>query len=530
MSAPKKSRVITESLGGSSLSRAVQSRVLPAAIQPPLPQSADEWRIHIEQARAAAGGAWFKAIEPALAPDGAAARRIRRVASEGGVLVTTGQQAALFGGPLYTLAKAITAITLADALEKQFGIPTAPVFWGATDDADFLEAATAMVADADGVRALRLETTPPTGAPMSHAPLGDAKALIAGLRSACGSAANAEFFEIASGAFSRERTLGAAYVAMLRELMHPLGMSVLDSSHSAYRAVARPILAEALKRAPDIARALSERAAAIRAAGFEPQVEDDRGLSLVFALEGEHQAKRRIAVTEAAEAVRGTLELSPNVLLRPIVERAILPTVAYVGGPGELAYFAQSNAAAEVLGREPVVGVPRWSCTIVEPFADRALKRLDVDYTELQDVHALEKRLAEAAMPERVATAWKRLQEETQAAVRALGASVTVAKLMPPEVIEGLERSLAHRLSRGERRLLAAVKRKNEDVRKDIAVASGALFPMGKRQERALNFIPMLARGGEELLADMKDAASRHVEALVSPSASSRRAEPAALR
>jgi len=302
---------------------------------------------------------------------------------------------------------------------------------------------------------------------------------------------------------------------MLRGLLHPLGMSVLDSSHAAYRAAGRSVMVDALKRAPEIARALSERAAAIRACGFEPQVEDDRGLSLVFALEGEHHAKRRIAVNDAAAAAHAKHQLSPNVLLRPIVERAILPTVAYVGGPGELAYFAQSNAAAEALGRDPVVSAPRWSCTIVEPFADRALKRLDVEYTELQDVHALEKRLAEAAMPESVASAWTKLREETQAAVRTLGKSVSEAKLMPPEVIEGLERSLAHRLSRADRRLLAAMKRKNEDVRKDIAVAGGALFPLGKRQERTLNFIPMLARGGEELLGEMRAAADRHVEALL---------------
>ena len=523
--AAKKSRVITESLGGSALSRAVQMGALPSELQVWLPRSADEWKLAIEQTRKRASDAWLRAIEPAMAPEGLAATRVRRVAEEGGILVTTGQQAALFGGPVYTLAKALTAIALADALERQFGVAAAPVFWAATDDADFLEAATTWVADADGVRALRLETPPPAGTPMSDAPLDDMTSLIAALRGACGSAANAEFFETASGAFSRERLLGPAYVAMMRALLHPLGMAVLDSSHAAYRRAARPVLVEALERAPDIARALSERAAAIRTAGFEPQVEDDRGLSLVFALEGAHHAKRRIAVKDAADAAKASSELSPNVLLRPIVERAILPTVAYVGGPGELAYFAQCNAVAEALGRDPVVGVPRWSCTIVEPFADRALQRLDVEYTELRDVHALEKRLAEAAMPDGVAKAWRTLQDETQAAVRALGKSVSEVRLMPPAVIEGLERSLAHRLSRAERRLLAAVKRKNEDVRKDIAVAAGALFPMGKRQERTLNFIPMLARGGDELLGEMRAAADRHVESLTA-----RRAEPAALR
>lgn len=525
--APKRSRVITESLGGSALSRAVQTGTLLEALQVPIPRGADAWRALAARARDRVDAGWYDAIVPAIAPDGAARKRIERVVAERGILVTTGQQAALFGGPLYTLAKAITALTLADALERQLGIPAAPVFWAATDDADFLEAATAHVADADGVRALALDAPPPAGTPMSRAPLGDTKALVSALRLACGSAANAEYFDMAQDAFSKgDRTVGDAYVRLMRALLHPLGIAVLDSSHAAYRAAARPIMAEALKRAPDVALALSERAAAIRAAGFEPQVEDDRGLSLVFALEGENDAKRRIAVKDAAAAARATGGLAPNVLLRPIVERAILPTVAYVGGPGELAYFVQSNAAAAALGQDPVVGVPRWSCTIVEPFAERALQRLDAMYTELENVHALERRLATQAMPPAVASAWKTLAEQVQASVRALGKAVQDAELMPPAVIEGLERSFAHRLSKGERRLLAAVKRREERTRHDLTVASGALFPNGTRQERALNFIPMLARGGADLLKDMIDAATRHAESLAqAPSA-----EPAALR
>jgi uncharacterized protein YllA (UPF0747 family) len=97
---------------------------------------------------------------------------------------------------------------------------------------------------------------------------------------------------------------------------------------------------------------------------------------------------------------------------------------------------------------------------------------------------------------------------------------------MPPAVIEGLERSLAHRLSRAERRLMAAAKRRDERVRRDLAVAHSALFPLGQRQERVLNFIPMLARTGEVLLDDMRRAAVAHAESLVD----AERAEPVAAR
>jgi len=508
----KRSRVITEPLGGSALSLAAQRRSLPADVQPWWPADVEEWRRHAESVRAGADRDWLPGIRDAMAPGGAAAQRLARVADGRGVVVTTGQQAGLFGGPVYTLSKALSAIALADALEKQLGIPVAPVFWAATDDADFVEAATTWVADADGLRELALRERPPAGTPMSSAPLGDIADLIESLRKACGSAAHPAYFEAVSETYGTRRTLGDAYVAHLRCLLEPLGMAVLDSSHRAYREAAAPLLHLALDRAADVAAAIATRTAAIRAAGFEPQVDDDRGLSLVFAIE--NGVKRRVPIA-SARVDGAKAELAPNVLLRPVTERALLPTVAYVAGPGELAYFAQSSAAAEALDRPRVVGVPRWSCTVIEPFTERALRRLGVEPRDMADVRALERRLASGALPAEVSQAWRELGEQVSAAVARLGDAVARAGLMPPEVIQGLDRSLGHRLSRAERRLLAAAKRRDERIRNDVAVAAAALYPLGKRQERALNFVPMLTRGGDDLMHEMRAAAGAHAELLL---------------
>ncbi len=526
MTAAGRSRVITEALGGSPLSLAVQTRRLPAEIRPSWPATTDEWRSHADRVRRSASSRWLEAIRPALDPSGPAAQRLHRAAAERGVVVTTGQQAALFGGPLYTIAKALTALALADELERQLGVPAAPVFWAATDDADFLEAATASVADAGGLHELRLGNPPPAGTPMALAPLGNMRPLLEQLRRASGSAAYAEYFELTREAFTKERTLGAAYVRMLRGLLEPLGIAVLDSSHESYRDAARPILTDAMERAQDVARALADRAATIRSAGFEPQVQDDRGLSLVFVVE--RGTKRRLSIDEAPASAHTSAraELAPNVLLRPVVERDILPTVAYAAGPGELAYFVQSNAVAAALDRAPVVAVPRWSTTIIEPFVDRALRRLGVEHWEVKDLHALERRLATAALPQRVAAAWKRLQDQVHEGVRQLGAAVETERLMPPAVIEGLEHSLAHKLGRAERRLLAAAKRRDDAVRRDLKVVSDALYPGGSRQERVVNYVPMLARGGEDLLDEMRRAASAHSRSLVA----SERPEPVVAR
>lgn len=506
--------IVTEPLGGSPLSRAVQQRALPAEWQPWSPATREEWAAHVARARRRMTAEWFARIEGAIEPRGAAASRFARVVAERGVLVTTGQQAALFGGPLYTLAKALTALALADAIEAQLGVPAAPLFWAATDDADFVEARAAHVADGKGLHELKLATRPAAGTIMADVRLsrGEMRQLMTRLRQACGSGIDPRYLELARATFSAG-TLGGAYVAFLRELLQPLGIAVFDSSHESYRQAARPTLLTALARSGDIARDLSAVAGEIRAAGFEPQVQDERGLSLVFEIVKGN--KRRLAIAEGNRSLHATGALAPNVLLRPLVERELMPTVTYVGGPGEIAYFVQSNAVARCLGCDPLVVAPRWSATVIEPFAERALHRLGVEWHDMKDLHALERRLAVAALPQDVAAAWKRLREQTHQSLQDVAAAVGRHDLVPSPVIEGLERGIDYRLSRGERRLLAAMKRREERTRRDLAAASAALFPMGARQERVLNYVPMLARGGVALLDRMADAATAHASTLL---------------
>jgi uncharacterized protein YllA (UPF0747 family) len=101
------------------------------------------------------------------------------------------------------------------------------------------------------------------------------------------------------------------------------------------------------------------------------------------------------------------------------------------------------------------------------------------------------------------------------AAVMDLSEAVQRADLLPQTVIDGLEHSFVHRMSRAERRLIAAAKRRNEQVHRDLEMLSGALYPNGNRQERVLNYIPMLARAGDTLVNDMRAAAAAHASSLV---------------
>jgi bacillithiol biosynthesis cysteine-adding enzyme BshC len=513
MSAP---RVVTESLGGGPLSRAAQDGQAPREWYRERPRGADAWKEHAEQVRGEfAASRWLAGLRPAFDASGAAAERIERVAAANGIVVTTGQQPGLFGGPTYTLLKAFSALALADRIERETGIPTAPVFWAATDDADFAEASWTAIAEDGVVKRLSVQRTGKDGLVMAEMPIGDTSEQYAALVAAAGSAPHAGVLEALKAAYDPEATVGSAYVRFLRALLEPHGIAVLDAWHPATRAAARPTLVQALRRAPVVDEALALRTVAIERAGFRAQVARVPRLSLVF--RGVVGVKERVPILQATDvADRADAVLSPNVLLRPIVERRILPTVAYVAGPGEIAYFAQVGAVAEALGTAVPLVVPRWAATIVEPSVDRRLGRLGMVLEDVRAPHDAERRLGDRAVPADIRAGLEGLREDLAKRLGALReASAAIDDLVPERVIEGARHQLLHRVDRLERRLRAAARARQTEAVQDLAAVRAALMPEGQRQERRLNPVPMLARHGDLLVAQLKAGAAMHAGTLV---------------
>jgi uncharacterized protein YllA (UPF0747 family) len=448
---------------------------------------------------------------------------------------------------MYTWTKAIGALAFADALEKACGLPVAPLFWAATDDADFAESSTTWISIAGGVEALTAMPVAAAGTLLAAAPMGNLAAPMGQLIDAAGSApfvaaldaVRASYQTGQSGPSARDGstgrpgvdetvTAGGAFVELLRRILAPLGVSVLDSAHFAVRRRAFPVLARALERAPAVADALLTRERAINAAGYNTQVSTVPGLSLVFEWTGGDGAvdadgpapigvsKMRVPISGARdlrERVRPGM-LSHNVLLRPVVERILVPTVAYLGGPSELAYFAQSSAVAECLEVPELLALPRWSCTIIEPSTAELMARYRVTLAELHHAHGPEGRVARESLPARLRDALDELAASVERAADAIAAA-DASGLVSPAVIVGARAQLRHRVDRLERRVVAAAKRAARSAMRDLATLRGALYPNGARQERVLNFIPFLARGGPELLDAMRLEASLHASALV---------------
>lgn len=519
--------VRTESLGGSPLSRAGRAGELPEWFVP-VPRSADAWKAHAKTVMAGAPSRWLDDLAPAIAASGPAAERLKKSTNGKGLVITTGQQPGLFGGPLMTFAKALSALAIADVLQETLGIPVSPLFWAATDDADFDEAARVSVSLDGGARELVMAQTAPAGTPMARVPIGDdIERLVPLLRDACGTAPHASYLERAVALYREGATVGDAYVALLRSVLEPLGIPVLDASHPSFASAAAPVLLRAAHAAPAIAAAVKRRDEAIVARGLKPQVDDVPNLSLVSL--NANGVKRRLTQAEAVafQAASGAW-LSSTVLLRPVLERALLPTAAYVGGPGEIAYFGQLTAVADALGVERPLVVPRWSTTIVEPRIQKILSTVNVAVEDLTDPHAVETRLAREALSPAVDSALRALRADLVRDVQQVGR--VNDGLVPNDVIEGVRRSIEHRLERLERRVVAGAKRRETDLMTRIATARGAFFPHGVRQERTLAWVPFVARYGEPLIERMIDEARAHARLIVDAPALAPAQSPAAVR
>ena len=512
MSESARPEVVTETLGGSSLARDALARRVPAGwFEPPPDNMAEWWGRAVRIGAAGAADRALDALGAAIRAGGAAAERLERVRRENGVLVTTGQQPGLFGGPVYTWSKALSALALADEIEQSTGVAAAALFWAATDDADAAEASTTIVALPGGAERLTATVAAPAGTPMHDAPLGDVTALVDRLAAGAGAAAYADALALVRAAYSPSATVGGAFVDLLAGILNPLGIAVLDAGDERVRAAAAPVTLAAVSRAGEISRALAERGAAIRGAGYSPQVPEIDDLALVF------ERRDGIKTRLRADAIQrpDPATLSPNVLLRPVVERAILPTVAYMAGPGELAYFAQVSAVAAALGAEAPLALPRWSCTIIEPRVARILERLGLERGELADPATPERRLAQRALPESARAVIAQAKEQAASLGASLGALAKEDRIIDGRVAEGHAQRAAWLADRLERRILAAVKRREAETMLALATARASLNPLGMRQERALNFIPLLARYGPALIDDMRAAAGAHARYLL---------------
>ena len=440
------------------------------------------------------------------------------------LVVTAGQQPGLFTGPLYTIYKALSAGALAKRLAARWETPVVPVFWVAGDDHDFAEANHATWLRPDGsVHAETLRTRPPEAplTPMYREPLGQEVLRLLELLTA--DLASLPFGQSTVDWLARhyqpDATFAEAFAGAMAELLAPFGIVCLDSTHPTVKRMAAGTIVRAAGLARDLDRDLAARAEALEAAGIHPGVTVGEGASLIMLegrlgrdrlmLDGQSLVTRRSherfeldqLQTIAAEEPQ---RLSPNVLLRPVVESALLPTVAYVAGPGELRYLELTQPIYQRLRVVQQTPIPRWSGMVVPRRVDRVLEKFGADLDELLEPdEALESRVVRGHMPAEAVQALVALRESIDAgyeAIHRVGIEIDPTLEKP---IARVRNQAIRGVADAEHRLVSHLKRREETELAQIGRARSAVFPLGKPQERVLGVASLLAPYGPELLDQM---------------------------
>ena len=274
---------------------------------------------------------------------------LARLAQPGTVAIVTGQQVGLFGGPAYTIYKALTAVRLARDLTER-GIPAVPIFWLASEDHDFAEVSNNFSFNAEH-RPVRLHIEPPAEAkgfshPSGQRPVGQlciANPPLAELRrSLAGFPHGEEVAALVEAAYPPGVTMTQGFRALLHKVLPKTDLLTLDPLDPKIRAIAAPLVADALSAAPELKARLLERNRELTAAGYHAQVHLEPKTSLFFLLKNGERTPLRRKDSEFGSLRDRAAEISPNALLRPVMQDYLLPTAGFIGGPAELAYLAQS--------------------------------------------------------------------------------------------------------------------------------------------------------------------------------------------
>ena len=484
---------------------------------------------------------WRDAIAARQAPRGDAARiadvlttqlRARAAPTEavaaaeqlgrpGTVAIVTGQQAGLFGGPLFTLLKALTAIALARQVATDHGVRVVPVFWVDAEDHDLDEVRTCSVLDAEfALRRIELDLSFAAGRPTAAVRFTETIGQALGeLREALPPTEfTDELLERLGAAYAVGVGMADAFSRWLDSILGTHGLVVFDASDEAAKPLVGLVFDRELRLRGETCRLATAAGEDLSASGYHAQVIPPTDAVALFQLDG---TRRPIRLRDDAFAV-GDVTLSademltqarehpetfsPNVLLRPIVQDTLFPTIAYVTGPHELAYLGQLRQAYELFGVPMPLIYPRLTATIVDRASVKFLTRYEVDFKTLhaQDDGALN-RLLTAQIPTSVEQAVRSAERELTAKLDAIGTAV----LAVDPTLVGAVRTTRERMERDLRNLqgkiIQAAKRRDETLRRQFYRTRAQAFPNGDPQERAVAFVYFLNRYGPGMIDRLLD-------------------------
>jgi bacillithiol synthase len=473
---------------------------------------------------------------------GAAGAQLDRLFQAGAMCVTTGQQPGLLTGPTLTIHKAMSAVALARQCEAKLQCPVIPVFWVAGDDHDFAESNHLhLLSPNHSVERIELRSraSDAPATPLYREPVGpEIQRVFEEVRL---HTPDTEFrtplLERFSKHYQPDTDLASAFGGILAELLGELGLVVFLPTTARAKQLAAPWLMVALEKAGEIDAALAQHTAALATRGFDTPVTLRSGETVVM-IEGAlgrdrlimaddgYQTRRSKEIMTPDELMsvvaKAPTRLSPNVLLRPVIEAALLPTVAYVAGSTEASYIAQASPLYEIMGVTPQAVLTRWSGRVIENRVQKTLERFGLSADDLNSPNGqVESRIASQEIPEDARVALEELRKAVGSRFPLLLAAANDIDPTLIKPIQAAEQTMLNQVGNVEKRLVAHLKKRDETAIRQVAAARNALFPNHQPQERVLNPIHYLVRYGEDYLTGLRAACETWANGLESTTGAS---------
>jgi bacillithiol synthase len=431
----------------------------------------------------------------------------------GAPVVVTGQQVGVFGGPLFCLLKAVAASVYA---EKTGAVP---VFWLATEDHDFEEINAIHLPATDHLQKFTVNVAHAEGAPVGKISFGDE--ITAAVQQVQALFGPSDVAEALAASYRPGETFGTAFAKFYARVLSELGIIFLNPLDRELHQVAAPVFTKALEKADTINHALLDRNRELEAAGYHAQVKVTPSHTLLFYFEegartpvrmdSEGQSfvvgQRKLSRQEILEEARRCPEcFSANVLLRPIVEDYLLPTFFYLGGPAEIAYFAQIETVYRALANRVTPVLPRFFATVLEPRQSKLLARYSLALEEIfVGPEKLREVVAARALPSSITESFDAAAEHLETALRLL-----------QEPLENLDKTLGdaagnagskmrHQLQALREKAARAEARKNSELQKHADELSTLLYPNKELQERGIGAVYFLLKYGLGVVAQLRD-------------------------
>ncbi len=452
------------------------------------------------------------------------AANLDRLAQQDTVVVATGQQVGLYGGPVFSIYKALTAIRTAEELRNQ-EISAVPVFWLATEDHDLAEVEQTWMLDQEN-QPLHIEakTNALPGQPVGGVRLTDHQQGLAdykqgaadsGHAAVAAALANLPFgasaIKLVADAYSEDCSFGTGFRALFEQLFRRHGLILLDPMDPALRRLSAPLLGKAIERAGEFNARLIARSEELERAGYHVQVHVTTETSPVFLINSRQRTALRLHESnyDAGDATYSTPDLlrrleenpeqfSPYVLLRPVIQDFLLPTAVYVAGPAETAYMAQAEVLyGNLLGRMPVV-MPRAFFTVVDARAEKYLSRYQLSLQEcFEGADALRQKISQRLIPANLEQTFAEGQSQIESSLDAIDRGLSKFDPTLSAALASARKKMLYQFGKIQAAAAREGLRRDSRAGQEAEYLSNLIFPNNTLQERTYSVLPFLARYGE---------------------------------